>query len=95
MVCPGGLKNSPDEGRFIMGLAFFPSRDNMMKEIKQWVALRRVEMLHSLCNCCTYKQFDYTMSRDCRSCSVLAGIHKLVHEKKRETVECDELLGVC
>ena len=78
-----------------MGLAFFPSRDSMMKEIHQWVALRKVEMLHSLCNCCTYKQYDYTHSRDCRSCSVLAGIRKLVHENKREAVEDEELLGVC
>jgi hypothetical protein len=78
-----------------MSLAFFPSRDSMMKEIQQWIALRRVEMLHSLCNCCTYKQFDYTLSRDCRSCSVLAGIRKLVHEDKREAAKGDELLGVC
>ena len=78
-----------------MSLAFFPSRDNMMKEIQQWVVLRKLDMLQSLCNCCTYKQFDYTMSRDCRSCNVRAGIHKLVHEKKREAVESEELLGVC
>lgn len=78
-----------------MGLAFFPSRENMMKEIQQWVALRKVEMLQSFCNCCTYKQFDYTMSRDCRSCIVQAGIRKLVREEKRNPVDGDELLGVC
>ena len=78
-----------------MSLAFFPSKENMMKEVQQWVALRKVDMLQSICNCCTYKQFNYTMSRDCRSCNVQAGIRKLVREEKRNPAEGDELLGVC
>jgi hypothetical protein len=78
-----------------MGLAFFPSRESIMKEIQQGVTLRRVDMLLSLCNCCTYKQYDYTLSRDCRSCSVRVGIRKLSHEDKREAANGDELLGVC
>ena len=78
-----------------MSLAFFPNRESIMKEIQQWVALRKLEMLQSLCNCCTYKQFGYTLSRDCRSCNVQAGIRKLVREEKRNPAEGDELLGVC
>ena len=78
-----------------MSLAFFPNRESMMKEIQQLVALRKLEMLQSLCNCCTYKQFGYTLSRDCRSCNVQAGIRKLVLEEKRNPAEGDELLGVC
>ena len=78
-----------------MSLAFFPNRESMMKEIQQWVALRKLEMLQSLCNCCTYKQFGYTLSRDCRSCNVQARIRKLVREEKRNPAEGDELHGVC
>jgi hypothetical protein len=84
-----------DKERFAMSLAFFPSRENILKKVQQWVALREVEMLQSLCDCCTYKQFDYTMSRDCRACNVRAGIRKLIHEEKRNPVEGDEVLGVC
>ena len=77
-----------------MSLAFFPSRENMMKEVQQWIVLRKLDMLQSLCNCCVYKTFDCTMSRDCRSCNVRAGIHTLVDDE-RTAVECDELLNIC
>jgi len=78
-----------------MSLAFFPSKQKMIMELQQGVSLRKVEMLHSLCNCCTYKQFDYTMSRDCRSCNGHAGIRKIVREDKRNPAEGDELPCVC
>jgi hypothetical protein len=67
----------------------------MYKEIQQWIATNKLEMLMSLCNCCTYKAFEYTAAHRCRSCNVRMGIIKLTRVDKRISVEEDELLGVC
>lgn len=78
-----------------MSVSFFPSRDSMCKEIQQWIATNKLEMLLSLCNCCTYKELDCTSAHQCRSCNVRKGIIRLGCVEKREPVEDEELLGVC
>ncbi len=78
-----------------MELSFFPSRQNMYKEIQQWIALNKLEMLLGLCNCCAYKVFGCTTALQCRTCHVRNGIVKLTRQEKREPVEGEELLGVC
>jgi hypothetical protein len=79
----------------IMDLSFFPSRQNMYKEVQLWIALNKLEMLLGLCNCCTYKVFGCTSAHQCRSCHVRNGILKLTKQSKREPVDGEELLGVC
>jgi hypothetical protein len=84
-----------------MSFSFFPSRNNMIKEVDQWIVLKRVDMLMSLCNCCVYKMFD--MGHECRSCRVRRGIQRIARlrsseirrSERRERVEGEELLGVC
>ena len=78
-----------------MSISFFPSRDTMYKEIQLWIAMNKLEMLMSLCNCCTYKALECTSAQQCRSCFVRTGIIKLSRVEKREAVEGEELLGVC
>ncbi len=78
-----------------MDLSFFPSRQNMYKEVQQWIALNKLEMLLGLCNCCTYKVFGCMMAHQCRSCHVRSGILKLTQKESREPVEGEELLGLC
>ncbi len=78
-----------------MELGFFPSRQNMYKEVQQWIALNKLEMLLGLCNCCTYKEFGYTMTHHCRNCHVRFGILKLTQKEMREPVDGEELLGLC
>ncbi len=78
-----------------MDLSFFPSRQNMFKEVQQWIALNKLDMLLGLCNCCTHKVFGCTMAQQCGSCHVKNGILKLTQQPKREPVEGEELLGVC
>jgi len=67
----------------------------MYKEIQLWIAMNKLDMLMSLCNCCTYKAHEYTTGHQCRSCIVRKGINKLARLEKREPVEGEELLGVC
>ncbi|MDA8101232.1 MAG: hypothetical protein M0042_16555 [Nitrospiraceae bacterium] len=76
-----------------MSISFFPSRDNMIKEIEQWIVLNKLEMLMSLCNCCSYKVFD--LAYECQNCRVKTGIRKIATVKARERVEGEELLGLC
>ena len=78
-----------------MSVSFFPSRESMYKEIQLWIATNKVDMLMSLCNCCTYKELDCTTVHQCRSCFVRKGIIKLSRVEQRESVEDEELLGVC
>jgi len=78
-----------------MSVSFFPSRESMYKEIQLWIAMNKLEMLMSLCNCCTYKALDCTAVHQCRSCIVRSGIAKIARLGKREPVEDEELLGVC
>jgi hypothetical protein len=78
-----------------MSVGFFPSRESLYKEIQQWIATNKLEMLMSLCNCCTYKALEYTGAHQCRSCNVRKGVIKLTREEKRVSVEDEELLGVC
>jgi len=78
-----------------MELGFSPSRQNMYKEIQQWIALNKVEMLLGLCNCCSYKVFGCTAEHQCRACHVRNGILRITRREKREPVEGEELLGVC
>ena len=78
-----------------MSVSFFPSRDTMYKEIQLWITMNKLEMLMSLCNCCTYQALDCTSMHQCRSCIVRKGIDKIARSEKREPVEGEELLGVC
>jgi hypothetical protein len=78
-----------------MSVGFFPSRESMYKEIQLWIATNKLEMLMSLCNCCTYKALECTAAHRCRSCHVRRGIDKLVRVERFESVKDDELLGVC
>jgi len=78
-----------------MSVGFFPSPEGMYKEIQQWIATNKLEMLMGLCNCCTYKALEYTDAHQCRTCSVRKGVAELVHVKRREAVEDEELLGLC
>ena len=78
-----------------MSVSFFPSRDSMYKEIQSWIAMNKLEMLMSLCNCCTYKALECTAVHQCRSCIVRKGIVKLERSGRREPAEGEELLGVC
>ncbi len=75
-----------------MGLGFLPKRDAMCKEIERWTALRKLDTLLGLCNCCIYKTFDYILAQECRMCSVRKGIQEILTEKKRECQEDGELL---
>lgn len=76
-----------------MSMGFFPSRDNMVKEVDQWIVRQKLEMLMGLCNCCMYKVL--VSGRECRSCQVRIGIRTLTENRLREPVEGEELLGVC
>ena len=76
-----------------MSMSFFPSRENMMKEVDQWIVLQKLEMLTGLCNCCMYKVL--ASGRECRACRVGLGIRRIVDLRRREPVEGEELLGVC
>ncbi len=81
-----------------MDLSFFPSRQNMYKEVQLWVTLNKLDMLLGLCNCCAYKVFGCAMANRCRACHVQNGIQKLIHiqqKEMREAVEGEELLGAC
>ena len=78
-----------------MSVGFFPSRESMYKEIQLWIATNKLEMLMSLCNCCTYKDLECTAAHQCRSCSVRTGIIKTARVEKCEAVEDEKLLGVC
>jgi hypothetical protein len=82
--------------RTAMSISFFPNRNNLIKEVDQWIVLNKVDMLMSLCNCCLYKVFD--MSHACRSCRVKRGIQRIAKQMEkdmRQPVEGEELLGVC
>jgi len=78
-----------------MSISFFPSRETMYKEVQLWIATNKLEMLLSLCNCCTYKVLECTSVLECQSCHVRKGIIKLSREETRVAVEGEELLGVC
>jgi hypothetical protein len=78
-----------------MDLSFLPDRQNMYKEVQQWIMLKKLDMLLGLCNCCTNKVFGQMMARHCRTCHVRNGIVRLTRRETREPVESEELLGVC
>lgn len=63
-----------------MGLGFVPSRETMVKQIEQWVALRKMDTLLSVCECCIFKTFDFILTQECRSCAVRKGILHLMDE---------------
>jgi hypothetical protein len=83
------------EGRGSMGLGFLPKRDSMCKEIEQMTALRKLDTLLSLCNCCIYKTFDYILAEECRMCMIRKGILLIINEKKRTGLPEHELLDAC
>ena len=78
-----------------MSVGFFPNRESMYKEIQQWIATNKPEMLMSLCNCCTYRALEYTEAHQCRSCAVRKGIVTLANRNRRPVVDGEELLGLC
>ena len=78
-----------------MGLGFLPKRDSMCKEIEQWTALRKLDALLGLCNCCIYKTFDYILAEECRMCMIRKGILLIINEKKRTGLPEHELLDAC
>lgn len=78
-----------------MSLGFLPKRDSMFKEIEQWTALRKLETLLDLCNCCIYKTFDYILADECRMCMIRKGILLIINEKKRQGSPDRELQDAC
>ncbi len=78
-----------------MGLSFLPNRDNMCKEIEQWIALRKMDTLMSVCSCCMFKAYDFMLPKECNTCTIRRGILKIADEKNREVREVAELLQAC
>jgi hypothetical protein len=78
-----------------MNLSFLPNRETMLKEIEQWIILRKLDTLLGVCNCCMYKVFDFILTQECRTCTVRSGILRIVEEKRREARSEDKFLGVC
>ncbi len=77
-----------------MALGFLPNRDMMCKEVEQWIALRKLDTLLSICDCCTFKTFNLILSDDCRICLVRKGILAIMENRKRERLLERELSHV-
>jgi hypothetical protein len=78
-----------------MGLRFLPNKNTMCKEIEQWIALRKLDTLLSVCDCCVYKVFDYILTQECRTCSVRKGIIRIMDERSQRDSQEEELLQTC
>ncbi len=76
-----------------MALGFLPNRDTMCKEVEQWIALRKLDTLLSLCDCCTFKTFNFILSDDCRICLIRKGIVAIMEDRKRERMREQELVN--
>ncbi len=76
-----------------MALGFLPNRDTMCKEVEQWIALRKLDTLLSVCDCCVFKTFNFILSDDCRICQVRKGIAAIVEERKRARMSEQELVS--
>lgn len=78
-----------------MGLSFLPNKNTMCKEIEQWIALRKLDTLLSVCDCCVYKVFDYILTQECRTCSVRKGIVRIMDERSQRDPQEEDLLRTC
>lgn len=70
----------------------------MGEEIEQWIALRKLDTLLGVCNCCMYKVFDFILTQECRTCAIRDAILMISKEKQLEEREAwkeDEALGIC
>jgi|OpeIllAssembly_1097287.scaffolds.fasta_scaffold2805154_1 hypothetical protein len=76
-----------------MTINFFPSRANMLREIDRLIASGKLDMLHSLCNCCLFRMFE--PDHECQGCKVRIGIRLIDGEIRRDIAEEDALLGIC
>lgn len=75
---------------------FCPNKEQMVKEIEQFVASRRLDVLVSLCTCCVNKIFDEsTLVTQCLKCSVQQGIAKISKKMTWTEIPDSEFLGVC
>ena len=76
-----------------MKISFFPSRENMIKEVDRLIAAQNSDTLASLCNCCLFKMFD--MDYECQACRVKIGIRSIDRESRQDITLDKELLEVC
>jgi hypothetical protein len=62
-----------------MELGFLPHPNCcLLREIDTMMSLRRLDVLESICDCCIYRRFEFILARECRSCSVRAGMLELM-----------------
>jgi len=59
--------------------------------VEQWIALKRLDMLRSLCNCCVFKVFDFILAPECRMCVIRKGIVCIANEGKKDISDCGEM----
>lgn len=79
----------------MMGINFFPLREQMLKEIERCISLSKLDTLLSFCNSCIYKLYESAITPECRSCHMHQGATKILKKARRTPVEGEELLGVC
>jgi hypothetical protein len=75
-----------------MSLSFLPNKATMCKEIEQWIAIRKLDTLLSVCECCVFKAYDFILTQECRTCMVRKGILRITDERNQELRQEAELL---
>ena len=81
-----------------MSINFYPCRTKMSDEIRECTAQRQLRVLQSYCSSCIYRIFEDTHVHECHTCEVRQGMQKILKKKTatpRESVESEEILGVC
>ncbi len=79
-----------------MAINFYLNREQLVKEIEQWVASSNLDAMLGFCRCCVNSLYEEsTLVNECLKCSIQQGITKMSNNRKEAYTRDLEFLGVC
>ncbi len=79
-----------------MAINFYMNREQLTKEIEQWVKSSNLDVMLSFCRCCINSIYEEsTLVTECLKCSIQQGIAQMTNNRKRNETPDLEFLGVC
>ena len=77
-----------------MAINFYMNREQLTKEIEQWVKSSNLDVMLSFCRCCINSIYEEsTLVTECLKCSIQQGIAQMTNNRKRNETPDLEFLG--
>ncbi len=79
-----------------MAINFYLDREQLSKEIDQWVASSNLDLMLGFCRCCVNRLYEESsLVAACLKCSIQQGIKKMSNNREWTETQDIEFLGVC